>query len=156
MVFGDVNHERIQLNEKILWSGSPDDNNNPGAAGTLNEIRQLLFDGKYKEASRLTEKTQVCKDHGSGGKPYGCYQTLGDLRFDFKSNKRYSNYRKELDLNRGLVAVSYVQDGIRFKREIFVSNPDRVKAKDTLLVAFFPKKWNTMETDIEHFDQRNN
>ncbi|WP_371823026.1 glycoside hydrolase N-terminal domain-containing protein [Pedobacter sp. Bi126] len=55
----------------------------------------------------------------------------GDLRFDFKSNKRYSNYRKELDLNRGLVAVSYVQDGIRFKREIFVSNPDRVKVKDT-------------------------
>ena len=28
MVFGDVNLERLQLNEKSLWSGSPDDNNN--------------------------------------------------------------------------------------------------------------------------------
>jgi len=126
MVFGDVNHERIQLNEKTLWSGGPDDNsNNPDASKALNEIRQLLFNGKYKEANKLTEKTQVCKGPGSGGKPYGCYQTLGDLRFDFKSNKPYSNYRKELDLNKGLVAVSYIQDGVRFKREIFASYPDR-------------------------------
>jgi len=128
MVFGDVNHERIQLNEKTLWSGSPNDNNNPEGAKTLNQIRQLLFEGKYKEANSLTEKTQVCKGPGSGGKPYGCYQTLGDLQFDFKSNKTYSNYRKELDLERGLVTVSYVQDGIKFKREIFISNPDRALA----------------------------
>ena len=50
MVFGDVNHERIQLNEKTLWSGSPDDNNNPTAAKALGQIRQFLFEGKYKEA----------------------------------------------------------------------------------------------------------
>ena len=125
MVFGDVNHERIQLNEKTLWSGSPNDNNNPEGAKTLSTIRQLLFDGKYKEANSLTEKSQVCKGPGSGGPAYGCYQTLGDLRFDFKSNKTYSDYRKELDLERGLVTVSYVQDGIKFKREIFISYPDR-------------------------------
>ena len=28
MVFGDVNKERFQLNEKTLWSGSPDNHNN--------------------------------------------------------------------------------------------------------------------------------
>ncbi|HOF21349.1 MAG TPA: glycoside hydrolase N-terminal domain-containing protein, partial [Bacteroidales bacterium] len=51
MIFGDVNMERIQLNEKSLWSGSPDDNNNPEAYTSLNAIRQLLFDGKYREAT---------------------------------------------------------------------------------------------------------
>ena len=61
MVFGDVNRERIQLNEKTLWSGSPDDNNNPDASKYLGEIRQLLFEGKYKEANELTNRTQVCK-----------------------------------------------------------------------------------------------
>ena len=34
-----VNRERIQLNEKSLWSGSPDDNDNPEAYSSLEKIR---------------------------------------------------------------------------------------------------------------------
>lgn len=130
MVFGDVNKERLQLNEKSLWSGSPDDNNNPEAYTSLNKIRKLLFEGKYKEASELTIKTQVCKGIGSGqgngaNVPFGCYQTLGDLRLDFGKTDRYSNYHRELDLNEGIVKVSYDQGGIAYQREIFASYPDR-------------------------------
>ena len=92
MIFGDVNHEIIQLNEKTLWSGSPDDNNNPVAAESLDKIRQLLFEKKYREANELTRKTQVCKGVGSGSgngakAPYGSYQTLGDLLLDFGKNQ---------------------------------------------------------------------
>ena len=61
MVFGDVNHERIQLNEESMWSGSVDDNDNPDAREAQVEIRRLLFEGKYREATMLTNKTQVCK-----------------------------------------------------------------------------------------------
>ena len=130
MIFGDVNKERIQLNEKTLWSGSPDDNNNPDAYASLNKIRQLLFAGKYKEASDLTLKTQVCKGAGSGQGngskvPFGCFQTLGDLWLDFGRTSSYDNYNRELDLNRGVVTVTYRQEGIEFKREIFASYPDR-------------------------------
>ena len=46
MIFGDVNKERIQLNEKSLWSGSHNDSDNPNAYPSLNEIRQLLWAGK--------------------------------------------------------------------------------------------------------------
>ena len=66
MVFGDVNMERIQLNEESMWSGSPDDNDNPDAYPAQAEIRKLLFQGKYKEAIALTQKTQICKGAGSG------------------------------------------------------------------------------------------
>jgi alpha-L-fucosidase 2 len=130
MIFGGVNHEIIQLNEKTLWSGSPDDNNNPVAAESLGKIRQLLFDKKYREASAMTSKTQVCKGVGSGNGSgtkvsYGSYQTLGDLLLDFGKNSLYSNYKRELDLNRGVVKISYDQDGIGYQREIFVSYPDR-------------------------------
>ena len=31
MVFGGVDHERIQLNEDTLWDGRPRDTNNPEA-----------------------------------------------------------------------------------------------------------------------------
>lgn len=125
MVFGDVNKERIQLNEKSLWSGSPDDNNNPAAAAALPEIRKLLFAGKYREADSLINKTQVCKGAGSSGGAYGSYQTLGNLLFDFKTQKPYSAYRKELDLEQGIVKVNYTQDGIKYERKVFADYPDK-------------------------------
>ncbi len=130
MVFGDVNHERLQLNEKTLWSGSPDDNNNPEAFASLGKIRQVLFEGKYKEANELTNKMQICKGVGSGqgngaNVPFGCFQTLGDLRLDFGKTAAYNNYFRELNLNQGIVKVSYNQEGITYQREVFASYPDR-------------------------------
>lgn len=131
MVYGDVNHEIIQLNEKSLWSGSNDDNNNPEAAESLDKIRQLLFEKKYKEANELTEKTQVCKGVGSArgngaSSPYGSFQILGNLSLNFDKNTMYSNYIRELDLNHGVMKISYNQNGISYQREIFISYPDRV------------------------------
>lgn len=129
MVFGDVNKERIQINEKTIWSGSPDENDNPEAPKSLNRVRELLFQGKFKEADKLNSATQTCVGAGSGNgeganKPYGSYQTLGDIYFDFGTNAPFTNYRKELDLNRAVVSVSYTQNGVNFKREIFASYPD--------------------------------
>lgn len=131
MVFGDVNRERIQLNEESMWSGSPDDNDNPNAYKAQDQIRQLLFEGKYKEATELTNSTQVCKGAGSGfgngaEVPFGCFQTLGDLWIDTGEKPDYQNYQRELDLEDAVVRVSYSQDGVNYKREIFTSNPDQV------------------------------
>lgn len=131
MVFGDVNTERIQLNEESMWSGSRADNDNPEAFKHLDEIRQLLFAGKYKEATELTNKTQICKGlgsgHGKGAKvPFGCFQTLGDLWVKTNKKSVYTDYKRELDLNDAIVRVNYQQDGVNFKREIFTSQPDQV------------------------------
>jgi len=129
MVFGGVAGERIQLNEKSLWSGGPSDNDNPEAKAALPEIRSLLFAGRYREATALTLRTQVCRGAGSGhgngaNVPFGCYQTLGDLWLDFGREAAYDDYVRELDLERGIVRVTYRQDGIRFTREAFASHPD--------------------------------
>jgi len=130
MIYGDVTRERIQLNEKSLWSGSPADNDYPLAYDALAEIRGMLFDGKYKEASALTLKTQVCKGAGSGhgngaNVPFGCYQTLGDLWIDMERKGPWKNYERSLDLMKGIARVGYEQDGIRFNREAFISYPDQ-------------------------------
>ncbi len=131
MVFGDVNKERIQLNEESMWSGSPDENNNPDAYAAQAKIRELLFAGKYKEATQLTQETQICAGAGSGrgngaNVPFGCFQTLGDLWLDFEKQAPYKNYQRELDLEDAVVRVSYTQDGVQYKREIFVSEPDQL------------------------------
>jgi len=47
------------------------------------------------------------------------------LWFDFGTTGDFKNYHRELDLTRGVVLVSYQQNGILFKREIFASYPDR-------------------------------
>lgn len=130
MVFGDVGRERIQLNEKSLWSGSPDDNDNPEAISSLGRIRDLLFAGKYREATELTSRTQVCKGAGSGNGnganvPFGCYQTLGDLWLDFGTDRDYEDYHRELDLEKGIVKTTYTAGGVEYSRVVFASYPDR-------------------------------
>ena len=47
MVFGQVKYERIQLNEDSLWSGGPQDADNPEAFHNLNKARDLLLAGKF-------------------------------------------------------------------------------------------------------------
>jgi len=131
MVFGDVYRERLQLNEASLWSGSPDDNDNPEAFPALDSIRSMLFQGKYHQASSLNDKTQICKGKGSGhghgaNVPYGSYQTLGNLWIEFENSGKFENYHRELDLREAVVRVSYTQNGVTFTREMFISEPDQV------------------------------
>src|SRR5262245_27751114 len=81
MVFGGAAHERLQLNEDSLWLGGPAENDNPAALAALPKIRELLFMGKYAEAERLTNATQICLPDAE--KSFGSYTTLGDLELEF-------------------------------------------------------------------------
>ncbi len=56
MVFGGVNEDRIQFNEESLWTGEPRNYNKKGAFKYLETIRNLLQQGKQKEAEILAEK----------------------------------------------------------------------------------------------------
>jgi alpha-L-fucosidase 2 len=56
MIFGGIEKDRIQFNEETLWTGGPRDYNKTGAYKYLDTIRQLVFQGKQKEAEALAEK----------------------------------------------------------------------------------------------------
>jgi alpha-L-fucosidase 2 len=126
MVFGGIKDERLQLNEDSLWSGGPQDSDNPDALAALPEIRRLLFEGKYAEANALTNKKLKCKGPGSGGGRYGSYQTLGDLALKFDGPGQADEYRRQLDLDSAVVRVSYRQGDATFTREVFSSAADQV------------------------------
>lgn len=55
MLFGGVEQDRIQFNEETIWTGGPRDYNKKGAWKYLDTIRQLLFNGKQKEAEALAD-----------------------------------------------------------------------------------------------------
>ena len=42
MVFGGIGKERLQLNEQTMWSGGPQDADNPDAAAHLPEIYSVV------------------------------------------------------------------------------------------------------------------
>ena len=64
MVFGGVDQERFQLNEDTLWAGGPYDPSHTNALAALPEVRQLIFEGKYDEADRLTKRELMARPLG--------------------------------------------------------------------------------------------
>src|SRR5690606_25030733 len=70
MIFGNPTTERLQLNEETVWAGEPG-NNLPKTNfyEALPQIRQLIFEGKYKEAENLAMQKlprQVPEDNNYG------------------------------------------------------------------------------------------
>jgi alpha-L-fucosidase 2 len=120
MVFGGVEKERLELNEESVWTGEQRWDANPEALKNLPKVRQLLFEGKYKEAEDLAQKGIL------GNKPrnnVATYQALGDLYLDFGPQRGVANYRRELDIEDAIARVSYTTGQGNFLREIFSSNP---------------------------------
>ncbi|MES2461925.1 MAG: glycoside hydrolase family 95 protein, partial [Armatimonadota bacterium] len=131
MVYGDTAIERIQLNEESLWSGGPQDADNPEALTYLPEIRRLLFERKYAEAQKVTYAHLACKGQGSRGVEYGTFQTLGDLKLTFADSHTpdsVTSYRRELNLETAIARVQYRVGETQFTREVFASAPDQVLA----------------------------
>ncbi|MGH9162350.1 MAG: glycoside hydrolase family 95 protein [Vicinamibacteraceae bacterium] len=131
MVFGDPPRERLQLNEDSLWSGGPQDADNPAAREALPKIRELLWKGRYAEAEELANRTLICRGPGSGRGEgarvaYGSYQTLGDLSLTFTGHDDATGYRRELDLDSAVARVSYRLGAASCTREVFASHPDEV------------------------------
>ncbi len=121
MVFGGVDRERIQLNEESVWDGYRRDSNNPGALKALPEVRRLLFEDRNEEATKLAEATML-----GIPKRVLSYQSLGDLRIEFPGLTSVQDYRRDLDLDSGVVSVRYRAGDAIFTREVFVSAPDNV------------------------------
>ncbi|MEI6423230.1 MAG: glycoside hydrolase family 95 protein, partial [Lentisphaerota bacterium] len=131
MLFGGVDEERIVLNESTVWSGGPQDADRKDAHRNLPEIRRLLAEGKNVEAEELVNKTFICQGLGSNfakGKeaPFGCYQTLGDLRISCPATGQATDYMRELDLETAVARVTYRAGKVKYLREFFASAPAQV------------------------------
>src|SRR5436305_12020108 len=123
MVFGGIEHERIQFNESTVWTGEPHDYAHAGAYQYLGQIRELLWAGKQKEAEDLAMKEFM-------GVPVRqkAYQALGDLELEFPGivASEVKDYRRSLDLETGIATVEYTFRGTTYKREVFADYPSNV------------------------------
>ena len=140
-VFGLIGAERIQFNEKSLWSGGPLPDSSDYQGGNLQdqyvflaEIRQALENRDYNTAKELAEQHLV----GPKTSQYGTYLSFGDIHIEFsnqgKTLYQVTDYQRQLNISKALATTSYVYKGTRFEREVFASFPD------DLLVQRFTKE----------------
>jgi alpha-L-fucosidase 2 len=121
MVFGDPSREEFQLNEETIWGGSPHNNTNPKAKEALPKIRQLIFEGKNKEAQELCGPT-ICSQ-SANGMPY---QTVGSLHLDFEGMENATNYYRDLDIEQAIATTRFTVNHVTYTREAFTSFTDQL------------------------------
>ena len=116
MIYGNVYSERLQLNEETIWAGQPNNNANPEALEYLPKVRQLVWEGRYKEAQDMaTAHVQSKTNHGMP------FQPFGDLYINFPGQGTYDNYYRELSLDSARAITRYSCDGVNYRREYLSS-----------------------------------
>ncbi len=135
MIYGDVKTEEIQLNEETFWSGSPYYNNSPESKEYLQQVRQLIFEGKEKEASTLIDQHFIKGPHGMRFLP------VGSVKLAFHRKDDTSSYRRQLNLGTALATTQYTLDGVTYRRTCFASQADnaivvRIEASQKGVLSF--------------------
>ncbi|MDC7182022.1 glycoside hydrolase family 95 protein [Bacteroides cellulosilyticus] len=147
MVYGGVVNEQIQLNEETVWGGGPHRNDSPKAFGVLPKVRELIFAGREKEAEKVMADNFFTGQHGMP------FQTIGSLMLEFDGHADYSNYRRDLNLERAVASVRYKIGEVNYTRTIFTSLVDnaliiRIEA-DKLGAVNFTTRYSTPYKEYE-------
>jgi len=124
MVYGTPYTDCICLNEDSVWYGGPQDRNNKSAKEYLPKIRELIFEGRIKEAQDLCalalSGTPESQRH---------YEPLGNLYLLFDGeNTEITHYHRWLDIADAVARVTYRKDGVNYTRQYITSYPKGIMA----------------------------
>ena len=138
MVYGGGTEEHIQFNEETLWTGEPHDYSHEGAYKYLGQIRDLIWQGKQKEAETLAMENFMSVPLGQRK-----YQPFGDLWIKFRNQDEIADYQRELDLSTAVCRTAYKAGNVNFTREYIVSTPDQ-----TIAVSLKADKKQSLSFDL--------
>ena len=119
--------EHLQLNETSVWQGSRANRLNPRAHEAVPAIRKLLLDSQGLDGDKISAAERLAEDGMIGIPPaMPSYSTLGDLYLRSSNKGTVSDYRRRLELEAGVVRITYTMSGVHYTREAFASVPDEV------------------------------
>ena len=121
MVFGGIEHERLQLNEDTLWAGGPYDPSHAAAREALPRVRTLIAAGAFAEAERLIMDQVIARPPREMP-----YQTVGDVTITMAGGASATDYRRSLDLDTAIAHTGFRVGNTRYAREVFASPVDQV------------------------------
>ncbi len=99
-------------------AGYKDTSRHIGVYPVGDEASKISLNGQWKYFIQNDEPPAIASYQAS-------YQPFGDLMLNFKPGIA-TNYKRELDIANAIAATSYAVNGIDFKREYFVSQPNQV------------------------------
>ena len=121
LIYGGTEQDKLQLNDITLWTGQPvDRDEDAGASKWIPEIRKALFNENYRLADSLQLHVQ---GHNSQ-----YYQPLATLLINDYNRGQASNYHRQLSLDSAICKTTFMRDGVRYEREYWASNPDKMIA----------------------------
>lgn len=140
---GGVREDIFPLNHSTFWSGDPQfreylREGNEGYGNTPQMRREaygrLLSTLKqaYAEGIGQAERDALMRSVGETTKGlweadlHSAFLPVGQLKLLFPELTDVADYRRILNLDTGTSEISFRRDGVVYRREVFISNPDRV------------------------------
>lgn len=121
LIYGGTEDNMIQFNDITFWTGKPvNHNDDEGAHKWIPEIRKALFNEDYNLADSLQLHVQ--------GNNSQFYQPLATMHIIDDNTTAATGYYRELDIDSALCHDTYIKGGVRYTREYFASNPDKMIA----------------------------
>lgn len=119
-IYGATYDERILINHEALYnwvcnSALPD------VSEHLSKVRALMDEKRYKEANSYYEN--LIKETGFKSNK-GKFFPAFDLHLLFDNEGAPRDYKRELDMEKGICTVSYTQNSNRIERRTFASKTD--------------------------------
>ncbi|UKS24104.1 glycoside hydrolase N-terminal domain-containing protein [Paenibacillus sp. HWE-109] len=129
-VSGGVATEILQLNDKTFNSGEPFNRSDPNRITALDATRSLLAGADT--ATTVTDRENKLKSAETaamgmwGSEKLAEFLPIGNIVLDVPNTTGYTNYDRELHLDKSIVTTKYKVGNTTYTREVFASNPDRV------------------------------
>ena len=136
MICGRPERETIWLNEDSIWSGKPLNRINPDAPKYLPQIRNLIRQGNIAEAENLALKALAGTPNSER-----TYESAGELYLEFQKQGEVKNYRRSLNLEKGICSVQYEMEDTKYTRTMLASFPEQVmilnmRAEGDMILSF--------------------
>ncbi len=130
-VLGGIKSDTLNIAEKTLWTGGPGSSEGydfgwPEEAHHYQQNLRLVTDTLLSERSLSPE--EVAGKLGRDPKGYGSYQAMLDLNVEFEHSEQVSDYRRELDMAKGVASVTFQHQQTHYYREFFANYPSQVVA----------------------------
>ncbi|KAG0230430.1 hypothetical protein BGW41_002533 [Actinomortierella wolfii] len=166
LVPGMVNRERLLLSEESCWTGGPNeykeyrggnvaDERVPERLRSLEEVQRILAEKTYLPSKNNVAKGLMGDEHG-----FGHPAPLGSIVIEeMYPFEQIWDYRRELDLSRGLVNVTFSAGDVTYTREHFCSYPEslcvmRIRASEPKKVDISVRFDTTYEAEYTNIHNR--